>query len=423
MKIRILILILLCANLLNAQSYKYAHYCLDSLISKEFKGRGYYEEGDRIAANFIERELRNNGVKPVKNNLYQQKLPIKVNNIESAKLKLFSKDSSYLKLGEEFLVYGSSPSVDVLIENKKPLLVDLNKKKAKEKLDIYDKKVVLIDLKTTDISKVSSLIKLLIEKEISPKLFIIQNSDKIQFPIGRKVNKFPIIQLKGKLIGKKINYLELSVKSKWEENYMTQNVWGMVEGKLHKDSFFVFTAHYDHLGKIGEDCYFAGANDNASGVAVLLDMAKYYTQNPSDYSIVFIFTTAEEIGLLGSEYAAENPFVELDKIKFLFNLDMCGTGSGGIALINGKKETKASELFEKINQDKRYFNEIRIGGESCNSDHCPFVMKGVPALFLFTFGCEYNEYHTVYDNGKGLSFTKHLDFCNIIKDFIEAYNK
>lgn len=423
MKIRILILILLCANLLNAQSYKYAHYCLDSLISKEFKGRGYYEDGDRRAANFIERELRNNGVKPVKNNLYQQKLPIKVNNIESAKLKLFSKDSSYLKLGEEFLVYGSSPSVDVLIENKKPLLVDLNKKKAKEKLDIYDKKVVLIDLKTTDISKVSSLIKLLIEKEISPKLFIIQNSDKIQFPIGRKVNKFPIIQLRGKLIGKKIDYLELSIKSKWEENYMTQNVWAMVEGKSKKDSFFVFTAHYDHLGKIGDDCYFAGANDNASGVAVLLDMAKYYAQNPSDYSIVFIFTTAEEIGLLGSKYAAENSLIELDKIKFLFNLDMCGTGSGGIALINGKKETKASELFEKINQDKRYFNEIRIGGESCNSDHCPFVMKGVPALFLFTFGCEYNEYHTVYDNGKGLSFTKHLDFCNIIKDFIEAYNK
>lgn len=423
MKIKLLILILLCANLLNAQSYKYAHYCLDSLISKEFKGRGYYEDGDRIAANFIERELIKNGVKTVKNNPYQQKLPININNIESAKLKLHSKDSSFLKLGEEYLVYGSSPSVDLIIENKRPVSVDFNSKKLKEKLDIYDNKVVLIDLKTTDISKVSSFIKLLIEKEITPKLFIIQNSDKIQFSIGRKVNKFPIIQLRGKLIGKKIDYLELSIKSKWEENYMTQNVWAMVEGKSKKDSFFVFTAHYDHLGKIGDDCYFAGANDNASGVAVLLDMAKYYAQNPSDYSIVFIFTTAEEIGLLGSKYAAENPYIDLDKIKFLFNLDMCGTGSGGIALINGKKETKASELFKKINQDKRYFNEIRIGGESCNSDHCPFVMKGVPALFMFTFGCEYNEYHTVYDNGKGLSFTKHLDFCNILKDFIEAYNK
>ena len=423
MKIKLLILILLCANLLNAQSYKYAHYCLDSLISKEFKGRGYYEDGDRIAANFIERELIKNGVKAVKNNPYQQKLPININNIELAKLKLHSKDSSFLKLGEEYLVYGSSPSVDLIIENKRPVSVDFNSKKLKEKLDIYGNKVVLIDLKTTDISKVSSFIKLLIEKEITPKLFIIQNSDKIQFPIGRKGNKFPIIQLRGKLIGKKIDYLELSIKSKWEENYKTQNVWAMVEGKSKKDSFFVFTAHYDHLGKIGDDCYFAGANDNASGVAVLLDMAKYYAQNPSDYSIVFIFTTAEEIGLLGSKYAAENPYIDLDKIKFLFNLDMCGTGSGGIALINGKKETKASELFKKINQDKRYFNEIRIGGESCNSDHCPFVMKGVPALFMFTFGCEYNEYHTVYDNGKGLSFTKHLDFCNILKDFIEAYNK
>lgn len=423
MKIKLLILILLCANLLNAQSYKYAHYCLDSLISKDFKGRGYNEEGDRIAANFIERELIKNGVKALKNNIYQQKLPINVNNIQYAKLKIHSKDSSFLKLGEEFLVYGSCPSVDLIIENKKLLNVDLGDKKKKIGLHNYKDKILLFDLKTNDISKVSHFIRLLIEKEINPQLIIIQNCGKMHFPIGRKVNKFPIIQLRGKLIGKKIDYLELSIKSKWEDNYMTQNVWGMVEGKSKKDSFFVFTAHYDHLGKIGDDCYFAGANDNASGVAVLLDMAKYYAQNPSDYSIVFIFTTAEEIGLLGSKYAAENPYIDLDKIKFLFNLDMCGTGSGGIALINGKKETKASELFEKINQDKRYFNEIRIGGESCNSDHCPFVMKGVPALFMFTFGCEYNEYHTVYDNGKGLSFTKHLDFCNILKDFIEAYNK
>ncbi len=91
MKIKLLILILLCANLLNAQSYKYAHYCLDSLISKEFKGRGYYEEGDRIAANFIERELIKNGVKTVNDNPYQQKLPVNINNIELAKLNYIPK--------------------------------------------------------------------------------------------------------------------------------------------------------------------------------------------------------------------------------------------------------------------------------------------------------------------------------------------
>jgi Zn-dependent M28 family amino/carboxypeptidase len=102
---------------------------------------------------------------------------------------------------------------------------------------------------------------------------------------------------------------------------------------------------------------------------------------------------------------------------------MCGTGSGGIALINGEKEKNASLQIQNINDEKRYFNQIRIGGESCNSDHCPFVQKGVPAFFIFTFGCEYNEYHTIYDNGKDLSFTKHIDLCNIIKDFIKTYNR
>ncbi len=423
MKTKFLIIILLSANILNAQSYKYAHYCLDSLISKDFKGRAYQENGDRIAANFIERELIKNGAKPVKDNLFQQKLPISINNIESAKLKLFSKDSSYLKLGEEFLVYGFSPSTDIIIENQKPIIIDFNKKKVKEDLSFYNGKIILFDLKIVDNLKVNNLIKEFVSKEISPKLIIIQNNKKIQFPSGRTQSKFPVIMLRDSPIKKKINYLNLSIKANWQESYITQNVWAMVEGKVHKDSFFVFVAHYDHLGKIGEDCYFPGANDNASGVAVLLDMAKYYSQNPSDYSIVFIFTTAEEIGLLGSKYAAENPFINLEKIKFLFNLDMCGTGSGGIALINGKKETKASDLFISINQDKRYFNEIRVGGESCNSDHCYFVKKGVPSLFLFTFGCEYNEYHTVFDDGKDLSFTKHIDFCNILKDFINLYNR
>lgn len=240
--------------------------------------------------------------------------------------------------------------------------------------------------------------------------------------MGRNESKFPVIELKDALIGVKIKYLQLRIKSEFIENYTSQNVWGYVEGTKHKDSLFVFVAHYDHLGKIGDDCYFPGANDNASGVAVLLDLAKYYAENPSDYSIAFIFVSAEEMGLLGSTYAAENPLINLSNVKFLFNLDMCGTGAGGIALINGQKEIKASEHMLSINKDRRYFNEIRVGGESCNSDHCPFVIKGVPAFFIFTFGCEYNEYHSIYDNGKGLSFTKHLDLCNILKDFISTYN-
>ncbi|MEE1322463.1 MAG: M20/M25/M40 family metallo-hydrolase, partial [Bacteroidales bacterium] len=222
------------------------------------------------------------------------------------------------------------------------------------------------------------------------------------------------------IIDKKIKHLALEIKSEFISSYQSQNVWGIVEGTKYKDSCFVFIAHYDHLGKVG-DVHFPGANDNASGVAVLLDLAKYYAKNPAEHSVVFIFATGEEVGLLGSKFAAENPYIDLEKVKFLFNLDMCGTGATGVAVINGLKEPEAGKLLQEINNENQWFIKVFLGEESCNSDHCHFVQKGVPAHFLFTYGCEYNEYHTIYDNGKDLPFTKHIDFCNLLKEFVRRY--
>jgi hypothetical protein len=411
---------ILFSNLLNAQSYKYAHYCLDSLSSKDFSGRGYFGYGDKKAANFIVRELKNSGVKLLGKE-GKQEFDLTINNIYTLELKLNNKDSIKI-VGEDFLVLGSSPTKKITLEKEKLIVIN-NEKDYKKELADYSSKVILFNQKTANLSKIYAFIRDLEKSYVTPKLVIIQGYDKIQYAIGRNQIHFPVLQLKGEELSNKIDYLELNVGSLLDEKYTSQNIWAMVEGTKYKDSLYVFTAHYDHLGKVGKDCYFPGANDNASGVSVLLDLAKYYAQNPADYSIVFIFTTGEEIGLLGSKYAAENPLIDLTKVKFLFNMDMCGTGSGGISLINGEKEKKASFKMQSINNDKRYFKEIRIGGESCNSDHCPFVQKGVPAIFIFTFGCEYNEYHTIYDNGKDLSFTKYLDLCNILKDFINTYNK
>ena len=75
-------------------------------------------------------------------------------------------------------------------------------------------------------------------------------------------------------------------------------------------------------------------------------------------------------------------------------------------------------VLKNINDENRAFLKINLAENSCNSDHCPFDKKGVPAFFLFTYGNEYSEYHTVYDDGKTLPFTKHLDFCNLLKEFI-----
>jgi hypothetical protein len=325
-----------------------------------------------------------------------------------------------LKLGEDYLVFGSSPSANMVLENVKPLIFNTKKQIEEIKPKKLQDKVLLFNTKTLSYVDIIVFLRGLKKENVTPKLAVIQGYDKIPYYTGRALMDFPILQLKGNIIYKKIKHLALEIKSEFISSYQSQNVWGIVEGTKYKDSCFVFIAHYDHLGKVG-DVHFPGANDNASGVAVLLDLAKYYAKNPAEHSVVFIFATGEEVGLLGSKFAAENPYIDLEKVKFLFNLDMCGTGATGVAVINGLKEPEAGKLLQEINNENQWFIKVFLGEESCNSDHCHFVQKGVPAHFLFTYGCEYNEYHTIYDNGKDLPFTKHIDFCNLLKEFVRRY--
>ncbi|MDR1847371.1 MAG: M28 family peptidase [Bacteroidales bacterium] len=408
-----------------SQSYKYAHFCLDTLTSKFMAGRGYQDDGNLKSAIFIQNEIQANGLKRVGESWFQN-FDISINNINSATLSLGHKDSTK-QIGVEFVVSGTSPSCDIELIKEKPISISfesylkkLKKYKLNNKTVIFNQDVKKKNEESLSYRDIILFLRELNKEKISPKLVIIQGFDKIQYPISTKVGKYPVLLLKGQNINRTINYLHLTIDANYIDKYRTQNVWAMVEGTQCKDSFFVFVAHYDHLGRCG-DAIYPGAADNASGTSVVLDLARYFAKNPAEYSVVFLWCSGEEIGLLGSTYAAENPLIDLSKIKFLFNLDMCGTGSGGVAVINGQKENRAGELLQKINENNRYFKTINLAEESCNSDHCPFVQKGVAAHFLFTYGCEYNEYHTVYDDGVGLPFTKHIDFCNLLKEFVAKY--
>lgn len=418
LRISIFALLLIISTLVSAQSYKYAIYCKDTLASEYMAGRAYVDEGDKKAATFIRNELKESGVKLLGENGFQ-KLNFPINNIMDLKVSMRYLKKP-LKLGEDYLVFGSSPSANMVLENVKPLIFNTKKQIEEIKPKKLQDKVLLFNTQTLSYVDIIVFLRGLKKENVTPKLAVIQGYDKIRYYTGRALMDFPILQLKGNIIDKKIKHLALEIKSEFISSYQSQNVWGIVEGTKYKDSCFVFIAHYDHLGKVG-DVHFPGANDNASGVAVLLDLAKYYAKNPAEHSVVFIFATGEEVGLLGSKFAAENPYIDLEKVKFLFNLDMCGTGATGVAVINGLKEPEAGKLLQEINNENKWFIKVFLGEESCNSDHCHFVQKGVPAHFLFTYGCEYNEYHTIYDNGKDLPFTKHIDFCNLLKEFVRRY--
>ena len=101
---------------------------------------------------------------------------------------------------------------------------------------------------------------------------------------------------------------------------------------------------------MGKNTFFPGANDNASGVAMLLQLANYYSkpENQPDYSICFIAFTGEELGLLGSKYYVQNPLFPLNQIKLLINMDMVGTGDEGITIVNTSENLDDYEKFLKL---------------------------------------------------------------------------
>jgi aminopeptidase YwaD len=202
------------------------------------------------------------------------------------------------------------------------------------------------------------------------------------------------------------------------KKHKTQNVVGFIEGSKYPDSFFVFTAHYDHVGMMGKDVMFPGANDNASGTAMIIDLARHYSQNKPEISIVFIAFSGEEAGLYGSRYFSEHPLFPLENIKLLINLDMVGTGSDGIAFVNGSVFPDLFEIVNKINEEKKYLKRLKVRGEACNSDHCFFYKKGVPAFFIYSMGKEHMHYHNVYDKADILPLTKYDEIFKLLTNFV-----
>jgi hypothetical protein len=173
----------------------------------------------------------------------------------------------------------------------------------------------------------------------------------------------------------------------------TQNVVAILPGSgPHKDEIILLTAHLDHLGRAGTGIYF-GADDNGSGSSALLAVMHQLTQaqHSFDRTIAFLWTSAEERGLLGSAYFVDNapPSLPLAKTKQVVNLDMVGRWNDTYISLgtDGNPTTDASvQVIEAANQamDPPFVNVNRdIQQYSKRQDGYSFSRKGVPSLFVF----------------------------------------
>jgi Zn-dependent M28 family amino/carboxypeptidase len=205
---------------------------------------------------------------------------------------------------------------------------------------------------------------------------------------------------------------EISVTTENEfQMVKTQNVVALLEGndpKLKKE-FIIIGAHYDHLGFGGKNsgsrrpdtmAIHNGADDNASGVASILEIAEYLgsIKKKLKRSIVFIAFDAEEVGLLGSQFFANNPLLDIKQVKAMFNFDMVGR------LNDQTKElsiggTGTSLEWENILNSYQQKTDLKFAFSKEGlgpSDHASFYSLNIPVLFFMT-GI-HDDYHTPKDD-------------------------
>ena len=397
-----------------------------TLCSKEFYGRGYVNQGDSLTARFIGDEFQKIGLEKLNNSSYYQSFANPVNTFPNAMTLVINKDT--LIPGVDYLVdpnCGSSNLIWKYLQLTKEELFDSEIQKRyissvhKDALNISG---VVIDIRGL---KGDSLKR--IRLEVIPGLaqqldVLVLTDEKFTFSVGNEPLSYSLIYVKGNKFASNAS-ITTHIKSKYLVSHLSTNVIGMVSAipskkRKVKDTKTIFiTAHYDHLGMMGKDVYFPGANDNASGVAMLLELANYYKKNPINYNIVFVAFAGEEVGLLGSYYFVQYPWIPLEKIHFLVNLDIMGSGEEGITVVNATLHQEEFQKLKSLNEKEKWVDLIKPRGEAANSDHYWFSQRKVPSFFIYTMGPNKN-YHDIYDTYDNLTFAKFENIFKLLSSFI-----
>jgi len=404
----------------------YARQVVSTLCGPNMKGRGIAKGGDKAAADYILTEFRSIGVMPIGTE-YFQKFPVNANTFPERMQLSFDKDKEFLKPGVDFLIDASSPTT--IGEFK---IIYISRKQMIDRMVLLDKLrdakdgFILIDNEergeeTPDITKKldETIKKVKTDMQVQIKGVIIYSKNKLTWNSSSVQTTRPIIYLTKEMNVSSLNTAKIAIDAEYKTNYETQNVVGIIEGSAKPDSVIVLTAHYDHLGMLGKDVIYPGANSNASGVAMLLSMAKHFDLIQPKYSVVFIALGGEELGLLGSQAYTNSPAIPLSKIKFLLNFDLVGTGVDGAKVVNGTVLQPKFRLLNDINGRNKYLPKLEPKGEACISGHCKFYQKQVPCFSVYTIGGT-NYYHDLNDKPENLPLTEFENYQKLMIKFIES---
>ena len=418
----------------DAQNLPFVKKVVKTLTAPDMYGRGYAYNGDRIAAEYLRGVMKDLHLQPLVPD-YFQTYWFDVAGMEGE--VSLSVNGKPLELYTDYRVHNFSHSFD----GTAPIIkFDANYLCDSAQLAAFCKKYAkklpssFVYLDMTSLKEMS--------KEESQKFsraayFLSYNNPFHSRGILCGVRDFSIWSFNGcqrerdytllfvhpQVMPEKSTELQLHVYNHFHK-HQTQNICGYVKGDVEPDTMIVFTGHYDHMGQMGDNIIFYGANDNASGAAMVLDFARHYSLQKNYYTMVFLDFSGEEAGLLGSRHFTQNPPIDLSKVKFVINLDLLCSGEEGITVENTKTgiEKKYFDEMVKINAEKNYLTVLKDRANAPNSDHYSFAQQNVPAIFIYAMG-KSGGIHDPSDDYDSCTFSGYEGIFRLLLDLVDRLPK
>jgi hypothetical protein len=406
---------------------------IDFLASDQLEGRRTGTEGEKLAYEYVSGQFEKAGLSPKGvNNSYLQ--PFEINEgKEILPSTRFIINDTTLQTGKDYfpLIFSGNGTA------KGEVSPAFKEKGSPWFWDIMD---ILNENKNNPHFEIAQAIRdraLNIEKKGASALIVYNSGDiddELRFDAKSKMTsiKIPVVYLSKPIAAKYLSdnaaYLTVDLQTALGQKTTTgHNVIGYIDNGAAYT--IILGAHYDHLG-YGEDNNATdpgvheihnGADDNASGTAAVIELAKMVKDSRlKKNNYLFICFSGEELGLLGSKYFIENPTVPLDAVNYMINMDMIGrldeTTKKIIIGGYGTSPEWGKILPEKTKTLSVKFDSTGIGP----SDHTSFYLKDIPVLFFFT-GMQ-KDYHKATDDADKINFIGEYRVIQYIENILKETN-
>ncbi len=397
---------------------------VEYLASDELEGRETGTEGELKAAEYIEKQFRSIGLEPKGSEGFVQEFDF-LSGKTFGENYFKTVDKAFVR-NEEYFVMNFSGNGEVtgnLVELGFGIVApELNFDDYSEKLEL-EGKVFLLDVSSPDgvhphskykaYHDLRNRVKLAIEKGATAVVFY-NPGDLASDPgmnYSRKMERveIPVLFYRGDSLLK--NSEEVKLKVEMEDEYKKgRNVIGYLDKKSAHT--VVIGAHYDHLGMGDEGSLYRGdkaeihngADDNASGTAILIELARSINSSENlDHNFLFIAFSGEEKGLLGSAHFTDAPTIALEEINYMINMDMVGRmDSANNLTVFGIGTSPVWDSIVDSGELTGNINVIEKPDGVGPSDHTSFYLENIPVLHLFTGA--HSDYHKPGDDHEKLNY-------------------